>query len=214
MYCYNCGSQLEDNVQFCCMCGNHVQNNTKDSDTTRITRSLKTHKIFIIIISILLLLSVALNIWKLPITSKDQSKNNVPGKYSEIVDIAADALLSEWEKTYLQDDYSDKHLEIYHTRIIELSSHITDKTVLDLLDGAKPKYIVEFSIYSNLYQSAPYYYDAHYNDSVLIFEDGTTTVISNFFHTYSGLTYNYDYSSFIDTIVDLGTAENRILSCN
>ena len=65
------------------------------------------------------------------------------------------------------------------------------------------KYIVEFEIYSNLYQSAPYYLNAGVSDNVVIYDDGTMDIMSHVIRNHMNNTYKFNNTSeYIKSITD------------
>ena len=101
---------------------------------------------------------------------------------------------------------SDRHLEIRDTRVITIAPND-----IEFWDGITC--VVEFSLYSNYFGSAPYYSNAMSYDSVVFYADGSCEVRSaNPFRQYSARTYSYDYSGIISGIYELGTQYNQTFS--
>ena len=219
MFCNKCGAELENNAQFCAMCGSSIERNEGKSNSTakrEQSRSSKLSKIMISVLSILLLLSVTFNVVQMVLSNNTSEeiqqsghKQNEQEKYDELVVSAIDSLKSKWIELYQERENADGYLEIYHTRVIDVTPNEADTFFQELDRGMEIDYIVEFSLYSNYIPAAPYYHNVAAYDTVIVYEDGTTSVASNFFRMYGQLTYSFDYSGFVDDIEDLGTRYNQ-----
>lgn len=72
MFCNKCGAKLENDAQFCSVCGKRVEIITPLKNTVEEKRekgSFKRHKVIISVLAILLILSAAFNI--IQITTSD-----------------------------------------------------------------------------------------------------------------------------------------------
>lgn len=219
MFCNKCGAKLEENAQFCSMCGSVIEKTDieKIDDEPVKEQTASKNKIIMAILSILLLVSVVLNIVQICISSKSQVEDKDGGavvekvKRNEMIENAIESLSDEWTEIYAKDGKINGYLEIYHTRVVDITPDETDTLFQELDRGMEIDYIIEFSLYSDYFSAEPYYHNAAVYDTVLVYEDGTTSVASNFFRTYSNLTYSYDYSGFVEEIEDMGTSYNRVI---
>lgn len=224
MFCNKCGAKLENDAQFCSMCGKNVDI-IEESDK-RITekgenRPSKGSKTIITVLALLFILSAVLNIIQITTLDSVQRGDSVDSdvkteqnKHDELIEKAVEALSAKWIEIYKEDSKTNGYLEIYHTRIFDITPDESDVLFQELDRGMEIDYIVEFSLYSDYFAAAPYYHDAATYDTVIVYEDGTTSVAGNFFRMYSNLTYSYDYSSFLKKIEDLGTVYNQTIWLN
>lgn len=222
MFCNKCGAKLEDDAQFCSMCGCGIELSEEKTNTiskSEQSGSSKFCKIIIAALSVILLLSVALNVVQivLPDRTSGESKpaeneQTEQGKYDELVESAIESLKIKWIGLYKDSEDANGYLEIFHTRVIDVTPNESDMVFQEMDRGMEIDYIVEFSLYSDYFSTAPYYHNAATYDTVIVYEDGTTSVASNFFRIYSNLTYSYDYSSFLEEVEDLGTRYNQAIN--
>ena len=221
MFCNKCGAKLENDAQFCSVCGKRVEIITPLKNTVEEKRekgSFKRHKVIISVLAILLILSAAFNIIQITTSDSvqggdalDSEIKTEQNKHNNLVEKGIDALAVKWAEIYAKDNSTNGYLEIYHTRIFDITPDESDAFFQELDRGLEIDYIIEFSLYSDYFASSPYFHDAAVYDTVLVYKDGTTTVASNFFQMYSNLTYNYDYSRFLTEIDDLGANYNQII---
>lgn len=220
MFCTKCGAHLETNAQFCSMCGTLVEAEPKASKNSSSENSncFPRHgKIIIVALAVLLLISCVFNIVQLisspeaPNKKTDEGVNvgSEHGEYDGLVEKATNALKSKWIELYEKSEGADGYLAIYNTRVVDITPDNTDTFFQEMDRGMEIDYIVEFSVYSDYFSAAPYYFNAGTNDTVIVYEDGTTSVASNFFRIYSSKTYSYDFSGFIKSVHDLGSKYNR-----
>lgn len=219
MFCKKCGAQLEVNAQFCSMCGTLIEVEPKASKNSSAENSNcipRRGKIIVVTLAVLLLISCVFNIVQLisfpegPNGRTDEGVNvgSEHGEYDDLIEKAANALKSKWMDLYANSEGADGYLAIYNTRVVDITPDNTDTFFQELDRGMEIDYIVEFSVYSDYFSAAPYYFNAGTNDTVIVYEDGTTSVASNFFRIYSSKTYSYDFSGFIKSVHDLGSKYN------
>lgn len=219
MFCNKCGAKLETDAQFCSMCGTLVEvepKASKHSSAENSNCSPRNGKIIIVALAVLLLISCVFNIVQLaslPDASDNRPEDgptasNEYGEYDKLVENASKALKSKWMDLYNDSDNSDGYLAIYNTRVIDINPDETDAFFQELDRGMEIDYIVEFSLYSDYFSAAPYYFNTGTFDTVIVYEDGTTSVASNFFRIYSSKTYSYDFSGFIKSVYDMGAKYN------
>ena len=222
MFCNKCGAKLEDDAQFCSMCGCVIEQHkekTYSMSKSEQSGASRFSKTIIVVLSVILLFSVALNVMQIVMPDESSVKlqtagneQTEQGKYDELVNPAIESLKIKWAELYKDSEDTDGYLEIYHTRVIDVSPDESDTVFQELDRGMEIDYIVEFSLYSDYFSTAPYYHNAATYDTVIVYEDGTTSVASNFFRTYSNLTYSYDYNAFVEKITNLGSSYNQILN--
>ena len=137
--------------------------------------------------------------------------------YDDMVDDAIDVMLDAWKDTYYEPDYPDKEylLKILNTRII---------CIEDSLEGTQQQYfgdvayIIEFMLLDDYMsqkevgggQNAGYYTYSGVNDNVTVFKDGRMECQSRALTRYRALTYDIDFGTLIEDIVDLDDAYNQV----
>lgn len=215
MFCNKCGSQLEEHAAFCSKCGSSVEAESKPAvDKTKRTRKCTGLIAAVIVLVVLLVCESVLLIFERTNSTEDvpgtPSETTAHGMYSEEIEVAISALTEKWTELYSKDS-NDGYLEIYHTRIIEITPDANDTFFTKLDRGTEIKYVVEFSLYSDFYGSAPYYHNIATYDTVLLYNDGTAEVVDSFFRKYIGTTYVYQFA-FIDDIIDLGSEYNQVFN--
>ncbi len=124
----------------------------------------------------------------------------------EYVDTAIEKLTDLWQGEYSgQDDIESYYLEIKNTRIISILEN-------DVKEFKDIEYIVEFIIFADMYDSAPYYMNSYMYNTVAFYKDGSSAVIpKNLFEIYGSKNYSYDFSEIIDEIYDLEHAYNQVI---
>lgn len=125
------------------------------------------------------------------------------GQEKYIID-ATDALIKFWKTEYSESGISDNYLEIKNTRIITIKDN-SNEYFSDI------ECIVEFVLFSNYYDTAPYYTNVGTNDCVIFYKDGTVEVSPNYFNLYRNYTYSTDFNDVIDTIYDFEHYFNRVV---
>jgi len=229
MFCRKCGTRLEDNTHFCPRCGSGVEYTVKEekkTSTNKANHSGKGYKIATAILSVLLLASISFILVErfLPVNASNEQDNHSDQansnqehsnhtKYDEMVETAIDVLSQKWAEQYAEDGFEDSngYLEIYHTRVFDITPDASDEYFQRLDRGMSIDYVIEFSLYSDYFSSAPYYFDIGDNATVLVYDDGTAEVVRSFFKHYSSIYFNFDYSEFLEEIIDLGTKYNQTL---
>ncbi|MBR3870547.1 MAG: zinc-ribbon domain-containing protein [Clostridia bacterium] len=216
MFCNKCGTLLEDDDRFCFACGNNTERVGKETDSESHKQFCsKKSRVWITILSVILSLSVVLNVIQIIFGNEKRFNNKVydtevsQRDYDNIVNEAIDMLTDHWCQFYETMKNDDGYLEIIHTRFVDITPDLND-TIFQKIDrAAEIDYIIEFTLHSDYFGAAPYYHNAALYDTVVVYNDGTSRVTSNLFRIYSSMTYSYDYSGFINEIVDLGTLYNR-----
>lgn len=118
---------------------------------------------------------------------------------------AIEILSEHWDEVYTKNDIEDKHLEIINTRIVNIKENNIDG--FENVD-----YIVEFSLFSNFYNTTPYYSDIGMDDSVIVYKNGKTEVSRiNPFIRYKNTKYTSDFSDIIDSIEELHQEYNQVI---
>ena len=117
---------------------------------------------------------------------------------------ATKAITDFWKSEYDSISISNNHLEIKNTRIITIKENNNDYF-------SDIECIVEFVLFSNYLNTAPYYTNAGTNDCVIFYKDGSIEVSPNYFNLYRRRTYISDFSDVIDAIYDFDSHFNKIL---
>ena len=139
----------------------------------------------------------------------------VDANTNEIVTQAIESLKQEWGVVYSDDIYleGEGFLEIKNTRILYTFDNIDEGTAAELFGDVD--YIVEFLLYTNLYESAPYYMNHGLYDTVTFYSDGSIEVPAmSLLHLYRNYTLTYDFSTIVESVEDLGSAYNAVYTLN
>ncbi len=104
---------------------------------------------------------------------------------------------NRWNEVYEDRNIEDKYLEITNTKLINIKDN--DDSFFSDID-----YIVEFSLQTNIYDSAPYYCEVGIRDSfVVVYEDGhKETMGPNPFQQYIQRNGPTDFSDIIESVED------------
>ena len=134
---------------------------------------------------------------------------NANTMYSERIRPAIDTLTQHWKEVYADLDMTvDGYLEIKNTRIIFWKENATTEYLPDFCENVA--YVVEFMLLSDYFGSSPHYFNHGIYDCVVFLKDGSVDVpVRSIFDRYRGQTFSSDFTSFIDSIVDLGDAYNE-----
>ena len=202
MYCPKCGANLSEGAAFCESCGAQITPMGPSGGAAASpgrSPAKKNVKKYLILAGVLLVIVIGVIVWR--------SRN---ADWAGTVNRAKSAVEYQWQSLYAEgrvgNGSSDRHLEIRDTRVITIAPND-----IKFWDGITC--VVEFSLYSNYFGSAPYYSNAMSYDSVVFYADGSCEVRSaNPFRQYSARTYSYDYSGIISGIYELGTQYNQTFS--
>ena len=119
----------------------------------------------------------------------------------EMIQRAMDVLWNRW----LADSEAvgfEPYLRIMNTRVVELADND-----VDLFEGMEA--IVEFVIYTDYLNNAPYYVEPNVYDSVAVYADGSYAVPTfSLFERYRSKYYEIDYSKLIERVTDYYDAYN------
>lgn len=136
--------------------------------------------------------------------------------YSELVDQAIQVLCDAWNDIYWEEDYPDKEylLDIRSTRIICIKDTLEEKQEEFFGDM---EYVIEFLLYSDYMAAGEntsglnvgYYDSIGMNDNVVVYKDGHMECQSRVLSNYRSRTYETDYSTFIDRVIDLHEQYNQ-----
>lgn len=140
------------------------------------------------------------------VSCSGESENNDANheKVLEAIDLIERAWWERYEKTGIVNK-ERWYLEIKNTRYIKLSRH--DVKTLENVDA-----VIEFDLYTNFYDTAPYYVDGIPPDSVVVLSDGTLEVCDHsVMNAYRATTYDTDYDRFIEYVTDYDDKYNRII---
>lgn len=110
-------------------------------------------------------------------------------------------------KTFDTSASEDRKLEIRGVRVVDINSEMHE-------NYKDVDYVVEFTLYSNRYRTAPYYIPEDIYNSVLVYADGRCEVkLRNVFKTMADDFRNdtviklvdkvYDFNDEYDTVIDL-----------
>lgn len=129
------------------------------------------------------------------------------------VEAAIETLKACWrDEVYaFAPEKNEGYLEIKNTRLVLIREELTeDDEIAQELFG-NVECIVEFVLFSDLLDLAPYYQPADSWQCVLIRRDGTMeTAVQHPFDQYSSRTYSFDFSNIIEDVLDLNQTHNGV----
>ena len=121
---------------------------------------------------------------------------------------AIEIISERWREVYKTSplDIEDKYLEITNTKIVNIKPN--DNALFKNVD-----YIVEFSLETNFYNSAPYYSNIGSRYSlVAVYTDGKSEVLGkNPFHSYIGQNGPTDFQGIIESIENYHGEYDQVL---
>ena len=175
-------------------------------------KTIKSKEVFILkkIICCLILAAVLMSLAACSGTASDtDSKANettVENTFTPdpLVEQAIDSVKKEWIKQYDKNSISDRYLEIKNTRVITIKDNESEY----FKDIDK---IVEFVLFSNYFDSAPYYFNATICATYILYKDGRGEVNErDYFNSVRQRTFNSDFSDVIEKIDDCGGNYNAV----
>jgi len=138
--------------------------------------------------------------------------------YTEMVNKAIEVLAEAWNETYSNGNYTTEEyrVDIRNTRII---------CIKDVLEETEEKYfgnveyIIEFMIFDDTFSAggypsgynAGYYSYSGVDDNVVVYRDGQMECKTQAITRYRSQTFKYDYSTFIEQIIDLHDQFNQVI---
>ena len=140
-------------------------------------------KALVLLLAILLLLPGCNN------NSRKTAKKN------EMVKDAVEVLEDFWREECLISSENNGYFEIKNTRVIYLKD-------TDIQEFENVSCIVDFVLYTDYYETHPYYMDIGAWNTVLVYQDGTMEVTHNPVLKYRSRTYSGDMTDIVDRVVD------------
>ena len=138
--------------------------------------------------------------------------------YYDIAEAAIEVLAEHWNDKYWDKEFPDKEyvLDIRSTRIIKIKDEMEEREE-DYFGDVQ--YIVEFLFYDDYMsygsisggQNIGYYQTTGIDNNIVVYDDGSLECMSNFIRLYTSKTYNMDYSTFIDQVIDLHERYNQVI---
>jgi len=116
-------------------------------------------------------------------------------KNEEMIEEAIELLAEHWDEIYVEDDLGDGYFEIKNTRVIHIKEN-------DIEQFKNAKYIIEFDLYTDYMGTAPYYSNVGMYSNVVVNNDGSMEVATRVIDVYRSITFDTDYSDFIEEIID------------
>lgn len=217
MFCNKCGKELENDARFCNSCGTEIKRELVEDDTIKPSKATSVKKIgvlaktVIIVMAVIIIAMGSYIVVDIVGNNDNQTNTDIEMVEDKNVDLAISALTLQWKELYKEDKAGDGHLEIVHTRVVKIDPSADNEFFSKLDKGDLIEYMVEFTLYSDYFSSAPYYHNANTCDTVIIYSDGTTNVGLNVLRLYSTRTYSYDYSKLVKNVKDYGTAFNKTI---
>ncbi len=205
-YCSNCGAKHDETSAFCTGCGEKLANVYPiEKDIINKKEKAKRKKSSTIVMWIIIFLMgvyITVDIVRM-IPPIDRN-----------VKLAISELTSHWKEWYNDYEFGDGYLEIIHTRVVEIDPSQDSKfSTMEYVDRANEiKYIVEFDIYTDYRDSAPYYDKTEQYNNVIIYKDGTSKVTSKVLERYGNIIYDYKYSKVLVNVKDYGDSFNRVIN--
>ena len=122
-------------------------------------------------------------------------EKNYTEKKDERVIEAIEIVKNRWNEVYEDRNIQDKYIEITNTKLINIKQN--EDSIFSGMD-----YIVEFSLQTNFYETAPYYSDIGPRDSfVAVYNDGRKEIMeTNPFQRYIRINGPTDFSDIIESI--------------
>ena len=169
----------------------------------------------LIILGIIAVLLIALIVVIINGTNKKSG-----GEIGKVVDGSIESLKETWELVYNDIDElvenktfdtfaaEDRKLEIRGVRVIEVNSE-ANEAYTDI------QYVVEFTLYSNRYRTAPYYVPEDIYDTVIVYKDGRREVrLRNIFKSMADDFRNETVTNLVSKVHDFKDEYNQILDLN
>jgi len=138
--------------------------------------------------------------------------------YAELVDQAINVLAQKWNDIYWEEENPDEEylLDIRGVRIVCIKDDLAEKQA-EFFDGVQ--YIVEFLLYTDYMSvgeiasghNAGYYDNIGMYDNVVVYRDGRMECLSHVLSDYRSRTYELDYSTFIEQVIDLHEQYNQVI---
>ena len=124
----------------------------------------------------------------------------------KVITKAIEAVKECWRDKF--DDDSKGELSIRHTRVIHIKEDLSGagKKANELFGDVEC--IVGFVLFTDYMGTSPYLDNYGVYDHVIVRKDGSCEVTSNPINRYRQITYNTDYSGFIDYVSDYGADYN------
>jgi len=135
------------------------------------------------------------------------------GEYEEMVEEAINVLAEAWNDIYSHEEFypnPDYLLDIRNTRIVCIKDMLDEKQAEYFGDV---KYIIEFILFDEYIPTgvSGYYGYSGMNDNVLVYKDGSMECTSRFLNGYRSRTFDVDFSTFIDQVIDLREEYNQVI---
>ena len=217
IFCKYCGKELESDARFCISCGIKIKseqtedNSIKFSEAPSVKKPDLLIKIVIIVMAVIIIAMGSYIVADFVRNNSNQTNTKIEMVEDKNVELAISALTRQWRDLYKENKAGDGHLEIVHTRVVKIDPSADSEFFSKLDKGNLIEYMVEFTLYSDYFGSAPYYHNANTCDTVIIYSDGTTEVGMDLLRSYSIKTYSYDYSKLVKSVKDYGTAFNKTI---
>lgn len=146
---------------------------------------------------------VVLMLFSLVGCHSEEKEGTEPNEHHEMICEAIELLKDYWLDSYLDNEHiEDYYFEIKNTRVCGILEN-------DVQEFSDVSYVIEFTLFTNYYCTAPYYMvTPFFNDCVIVHRNGTMEVSRNPFQLYRSRTFDNDFSSFLDEIWDYQGAYN------
>lgn len=136
---------------------------------------------------------------------------------AQLCENAINLMKETWRNEIFTED-SDGYFEVAHTRVIHLYTNSDDDRTKAYLqeyftneDHSPMTAYVECTLYTDYFNSAPYYTDVMRNHCVAFYEDGTSVCLTKSpIEIFRALTFETKYNSIIKEIVDLDGDYNEV----
>lgn len=135
------------------------------------------------------------------------------GEYAEMVEDAINVLAETWNDIYSDEDFfpnPEYLLDIRNTRIICIKETLDEKQAEYFGDV---EYVIEFILFDEYIPTgvSGYYGYSGINDNVVVYKDGSMECTSRFLNGYRSRTFDADFSTFIDRVIDLREQYNQVI---
>ena len=146
--------------------------------------------------------------------------DNRPADYDVIISEALDVLRDGWEKEYAKTAVpgTTYSIDIRGVRLIQIKDQLDGKEA-EIFGGIR--YLIEFLMYDDYFSSgtgmaqcnAGYMMLSGMNSTVVVDRNNQMALQgNNLIRLYTARTYNYDYSLFIEKVVDFHEQYNQVIA--
>lgn len=194
IFCPDCGHQITESV------AKQVSENLNGSKR----RTPKRRVLIVSAVALCLLAAITISLILLIPKIKYREEDKM---VEEALQLVTDAWEEEYEEREEYLDF-DKKIIIKNTRIVKIKNNDSE-TFKDV------DYVVEFSIFSDYFASAPYYMSYYGPRFVMFYKNGKAEIYSGTgtdpFGYEGSRTYDFSFKHIVDEVVDLDDRYNQTI---